>query len=91
MRRLVYSISYDLNKPGQDYPSLYEKIKNLGSWCHPLDSTWLVQTNLTAENIRDRLLRVMDNSDSLIVTRASVPAAWYGLDDKVNTWLKNNL
>lgn len=32
-------ISYDLNKPGQKYERLYEKIKALGTWWHYLDST----------------------------------------------------
>ena len=88
---MLYSISYDLNKPGQDYSSLYDEIKELGSWCHPLDSTWFVKTSLTAKQVRDRLLKVMDNSDGLIVAKASAPAAWHGLDDKVSDWLKENL
>jgi hypothetical protein len=84
-------ISYDLNKPGQDYQDLYAEIKRLGSWCHPLDSTWFVVSSLTAETIRNRLISVMDQSDSLIVARASAPAAWNGLSQKLSDWLRNNL
>ena len=40
-------ISYDLNKPGQNYDKLYAKIKELRTWWHYLDSTWIVVSALT--------------------------------------------
>ena len=36
---MVYSITYDLNKNGQNYDDLYKTIKSLGEYCHYLDST----------------------------------------------------
>jgi len=88
---MVYSISYDLNKPGQDYSTLYSAIKKLGSWCHPLDSTWFVVTELVAADVRDYLAKVMDKSDGLIVARATAPGAWRGLSDEISRWLEDNL
>lgn len=88
---MTYVISYDLNKPGQDYPDLYDEIKKLGSWCHPVDSTWYVVSNLSAAAILDRLIKVTDNGDAVIVTAASAPGAWNGLSKEVSDWLKNNL
>ena len=41
-------IGYDLDKPGQNYESLFVAIKTLGEWWHYLDSTWLVATNRSA-------------------------------------------
>ena len=52
---MLFPISYDLNKPGQDYPNLYKRIKTLGSWCHPLDSIWFVETTSTAIQVKDHL------------------------------------
>lgn len=88
---MIFCISYDLNKPGQNYPGLYDKIKKLGSWCHPVDSTWFVETTYSAEEVRDTIKAVIDSSDSLIVTKASAPGAWCGLSNEVSQWLKNNL
>lgn len=88
---MVYHISYDLKKPGKDYAALHESIKKLGNWCHPVDSTWYIKTPMTAEAIRDTLRAVMDQSDALIVTVASAPGAWFGLDDQVSAWLQNHL
>lgn len=88
---LVYTISYDLNRPGKDYPNLYETIKALGSWCHPVDSTWYVDTMRTAVQVRDALQSVVDSTDQILVSSASAPGAWTGLDDEVSAWLKNHL
>ena len=45
-------ITYDLNAPGQKYDDLYQEIKDLGStWWHYLDSTWVVKTTLTPDQV----------------------------------------
>ena len=47
----LYIISYDLKTPGRDYTSLYNAIKDLGEWQHPLESTWVVSTNYDENQI----------------------------------------
>lgn len=88
----VLQINYDLNKQ-KDYPSLFQAIKGFGTWCHPLDSCWLIYTSLDAVAVRDRLLRVMDGDDSILVSTVSVreSAAWSGLKPDVSQWLKKHL
>ncbi|MDO5084616.1 MAG: hypothetical protein Q4D89_14620 [Arachnia propionica] len=54
-------ISYDLNKPGQKYDDLYEKIKALGTWWHYLDSTWIVVSSLSPSQAFDRLKPALDD------------------------------
>ena len=68
---MVYLITYDLNKPGQDYSKLYETIKAMGAWWHYLDSTWLVDTSLSSGQVRDGVLKVMDQTDRVLVVRFS--------------------
>jgi hypothetical protein len=56
-----YLIGYDLKKPGKDYASLIEAIKNLGSdWWHCLDSTWIIKHDGPSVAIRDALSRHID-------------------------------
>ena len=64
---MIYLISYDLNKPGQNYADLYEAIKSTGAWWHHLDSTWLVDTQLTAVQVSEKLRPCIDNNDNLLV------------------------
>ncbi len=88
---MVYTISYDLNRPGKDYPKLYDTIKSLGAWCHPVDSTWYVDTTLTAVQVRDRLQSVVDTTDQIMVSVASAPGAWTNLGNNVTSWFHNHL
>ena len=86
-----YLISYDLNSPGQDYDSLYEAIKAIGSCWHCLDSTWIVKTDKSAVEVRDSISPKIDNNDSLLVVKLSGEGAWTGFDNDCSSWLKNNL
>ena len=89
---MLFCISYDLNKPGQNYLELYNKIKKLASaWCHPVDSTWFIETSYSATEVRDIIRGVTDSSDSIIVTKASAPGAWIGINSEASQWLKNHL
>lgn len=89
MRTLL--VGYDLNRPGQDYEGLYKALKTSG-WWHHLDSTWLVRTEETPVQLRDRLMQHMDASDTLLVIDVtSDAAAWIGIDQSGSDWIKNYL
>ena len=64
---MIHAINYDLKQPGQDYSGLYDAIKSCGDWWHYLGSTWLVDTNLTAEGIWKRLDPHVDRNDRVLV------------------------
>lgn len=84
-------ISYDLNRPGQNYSDLYEVIKKQGEWWHCLDSTWIVKTSRTTVQVRDAISPYIDKNDSLLVAELTGVAAWIGFNDNCSAWLKNNL
>ena len=88
----TYLITYDLNKPGQEYNELYEKIKDLSSiWWHHLDSTWLIKHEGPSTVIRDGITPKLDSNDSLLVVKLTGEGAWRGIDSKGSEWLKKNL
>lgn len=87
---MVYLITYDLNKTGQDYKSLYDTIKSLGSWAHFLDSTWFVDTHISVIEIRDKLTAVMDTNDSLFVSKISKSYSGWLSQDAWN-WLSEHV
>ncbi|WP_268799407.1 hypothetical protein [Pseudomonas huanghezhanensis] len=84
----LYQITYDLRKQ-RDYQSLQTRIKAYGTWCRPLESTWIIATSQTADQVRDNLKIAMDADDGLLVTRLQGDAAWYGLSVEVTKWLHN--
>ena len=88
----TYLISYDLNRPGQDYSELFEAIKaECQTWWHHLDSTWIIKTESDAASVRDALMKHIDTNDELLVVRLSGEGAWVGFNDKGSKWLKENL
>jgi len=83
-------ISYDLNSPGQDYDTIKEEIKSLGSWAKVQESLWYVQSTLTVKQVSDRLTQYIDTNDSIIVIDASNnKAISYGLSDEVDKYIKD--
>ncbi len=89
----TFLIGYDLNKSGQDYTSLIDKIKQIsgGTWAHVLDSTWIIKSNSTCVAIRDSLLQEMDNNDEILVIDISGDAAAWVLMTDVSNWVTQNL
>lgn len=67
-------VSYDLNKPGKDYSSLFDELKKQGAWWHYLDSTWLISTRESAKALAERVKQPRDDSDNLLVMPVRKPA-----------------
>lgn len=84
-------VGYDLNKSGQDYSDLIAAIKNIGTWWHCLDSTWIVKTDLTCVQVRDALKPHIDANDELLVVKLSGEGAWAGFNQECGKWLLDNL
>ena len=88
----TFLIGYDLNKPEQDYPELINAIEtSFGKWWHYLDSTWLIKSDLSATDIRDKLKPHIDSDDELLVVRLSGEGAWAGFSSEASDWLQENL
>lgn len=87
-----YLIGYDLNKSGQNYSLLIEKIKELanGYW-HHLDSTWIIKHPGPATSIRDALTPYIDSNDELLVVKLNREAAWKGFNSRGADWIKTHL
>lgn len=86
-----YLIGYDLNKSGQDYKTLIDEIKKLGTWWHCLDSTWIIKADSSCELIRNHLKKFIDSNDELLVVCLTGEGAWIGFSNECSNWLKNNL
>lgn len=87
---MIYSISYDLHRPGQKYADLIEAIKGSGAWWHYLQSTWLVDTNLTAQQLFSRLRPHIDDNDIVLIIGVTRDYSGW-LPDKAWTWINERL
>ena len=72
-----FYVAYDLDKPGQNYPNLWDELDSLGAQ-RVQDSVWVLASDRTSEAIRDTLKQHIDKNDRLLVVKSS-GAAWYRL------------
>lgn len=88
----AYMISYDLNSPGQKYPEVDKAIKSMTEthW-RILESTWVIQANLSAAQVRDNIAPSLDANDKLVVVRLEGEGAWRGFGGDGTSWLKRVL
>jgi hypothetical protein len=85
-------ISYDLQRPGKNYPELWNHLKSYGTWAKPVESVWLLKTSLSAAEVRDAAKLHVDANDKLIVIDITDRNwALKNIDTDVATWIKNNL
>jgi len=65
---MIFLITYDLREPGRDYTSLYDAIKEIGDYNHPLESVWLIANDsMDVAKITTYLKNYMDKSDLIFV------------------------
>jgi len=74
----AFLVSYDLDKPGQDYADLIAALKKVGA-VKLLYSQWGLITTSTAVQIRDYLKQFIDGNDRLLVVELSGQVAWYNV------------
>ncbi|MBX3100127.1 MAG: hypothetical protein KF761_11165 [Salinibacterium sp.] len=85
-------ITYDLNRPSQDYEAVHKAIKGLGgAWLHPLESTWIVTTTHTRSSAYDVLKPTFDSSDYFFVVDITTSARQGWLKKTSWTWINENV
>ena len=92
-RMATILIAYDIHPAkGERYDDLIKKIQSLGTWCHHLESTWIVKCVHAPGEIRDQLKSHMGGDDQLLVIDISGDTAeWVGVNDAGSRWLKDTI
>lgn len=86
----ILLITYDLNKPGQDYTKLFEIIKTAPKWWHYLDSTWLISTQETPSKWFDKLKPSLDENDNIFIVDITKQPRQGWLPKKAWEWIRVN-
>ena len=84
-------VSYDLMNPGQNYDSVIETIKKLGTWAKIHQSYWHVKTHCSAKEAAEIIWQTMDRNDKLfVVDTSNNDAYWYNLPETVTEHIQKN-
>lgn len=88
----IYIVTYDLTEASKvHYERLLELIKQEGSWACLGGSSYLVESDHTAVELRDRYCSVLTNEDMLYVGLVTAPAAWHGYSKEISNWILKKL
>jgi|APMI01.1.fsa_nt_gi hypothetical protein len=86
----VFCVSYDLKQPGRDYSPLIDALKESSQWWHYLDSTWLIKTTETSDQVWARLSSKVDKNDfMLIIEVRNNSNGW--LPKEAWDWIRTNV
>jgi hypothetical protein len=86
----IYLVTYDLKNPGRNYQPVHDYLKRF-TYCKGLESVWLVQTTMSAEQIRDALRTVIDLNDVVFVVPIAKEALWASWNYSCAAWLNSPL
>lgn len=66
---MVYMVTYDLCSPGQNYEKVIEAIKDASTGAYRMicESSYLIKSYLTAQQIVDKIKPYFDSNDRLLV------------------------
>lgn len=87
----IMELTYDLRKPGRNYETLYTAIRAFGTYAKATESTWFVETNLSAGETLGRLRPHVDANDVLTVNECGSDWAFMNLSTDVAKWLTDRL
>lgn len=89
---MIYLITYDLNTEGKDYNALYDRIKSLGQWFHPLESVWFLHpsSNIDVNAITEQLRTTMQNNEHIFVVEITNQSRQGWLPKTAWEWLREN-
>ena len=82
----TYLVSYDLANPAMNEPYITDAIMVLGeAWARPLANVWYLRTDTDQSLIENRLARLLDEHDGLLVQGVREDAAFRSPD--VGYWI----
>ena len=87
----VYVVGCGRARSGRTPAGLAQTIRQLGASWQCRDSTWLIQTTLSAVEILDRLKEHVELADELLVARLSEEVAWSGFPEDGARWLHEHI
>jgi hypothetical protein len=87
----VFAVNYDLRvrrKP--DYKGLEEELQNSPKWWHYLESTWLILTNETPDQLWSRIASHIHDQDRVLIIEVRDNCQGW-LPKEAWDWIKTNV
>jgi hypothetical protein len=76
----MFTLTYDLRSPGQDYKKLYAELARVGAE-RVTESQWALVGDYTVVQLRDHFRQFLDSNDRLVVVQVDTWATWNAMID----------
>ena len=86
---MVLLVSYDLKAPGRDYATLGHLLASVPH-TRPLESVWLLKTNLAPSDWSQKIRAVIDTNDNFVVVDVTNSSRDGWLKSSAWDWWKMN-
>ena len=87
---MILLVTYNLTEPSASYGDLFDVLKSQNSWWHYLPSTWLVDTDLDAEMLYEKLKPYLRSGDHILITKLNSSERQGWLPKKAWAWIKRH-
>ena len=88
----VLWVNFDLSTVGPNYEGLMAYLKSHQSWAHPMKNSFFVETPLDPGGLRNGMEAYVGIKDDIIIVPVGGQGwATFGVDNKVNDWLRMHL
>lgn len=84
-----FIVTYELKTPWLNQEKLIKQIKT-ASWVKLGPTTYAIVSYYNSTQIRDILLESLYEGDKIYVSELNRESSWYGLDNNVSKWLREN-
>jgi hypothetical protein len=81
-------IALSLQEADGEYESLFNAIKALGPWSNRLDEVWMVESKLSARQIRDLLKPHLTSGDRLFTGQLDRTWSATGMPKTFTSWMQ---
>lgn len=84
-----YLITYNLKTTNWNYTPFFNALKNIGPWWHYLDSTWIIKTSFSSQQIHSILGPHLPQADHILIVEI-IPETRFGwLSQDAWNWIDN--
>lgn len=84
-----YQISYDCRSIDKD-ELIKDRIKQFGDYCNIFPGVWLIYTDISVQDVYQRITNEQFEEIALLVLRVDVTAYWGRMDKSVWDWIKQS-
>lgn len=87
---MVFAVTYEFGKRRPEHKRFFKELEASQGWWHFIESTWLIETNETPEELNDRLSRFLYEDDFLLIIQAIPPYQGW-LPKEAWNWIQERL